>query len=64
MWIRLGEFTDWSHRTEGDHRECSCHWKKIWIIYSCLVQGDQPQTEKRYSRWARAMMRKWNEITT
>ena len=55
---RLEEFTDRSHRTERDHRNYSCRRKKMWSTHSCLVQGDQPRTEGKYSTRTRAVMRK------
>ena len=64
MWNRLEKFTDRSHRMQGDHRNYSCRRKKMWSTHSCLVQGDQPRTEGKYSTRTRAVMRKWNERTT
>ena len=64
MWNRLEEFTDRSHRTEGDHRNYSCRRKKMWSNHNCLVQGDHPLTEGKYSPRTRAVMRKWNKRTT
>ena len=61
---RLEELTDRFHRTEGDHRNYSCRRKKMSATYSCLVQGDKPRTEGKYSTRTRAVTRKWNERTT
>ena len=63
MWNWLEKFTERSHRMEGDHRNYSCRRKKMWSTHSCLVQGDQPRTEGKYSTRTRAVMRKWNERT-
>ena len=43
--------------------------RRCGILTVDLVQGDQPRTEGKYSRfciifWTRAVMRKWNERTT
>ena len=58
---RLEEFTDRSHRTEGDHRNYSCRRKKMWSTHSCLVQGDQTRTEWKYSTRTRAVTRKMEQ---
>ena len=37
MWNRLEEFTDRSHRTEGDHRNYSCRRKKMWSTHRTVA---------------------------
>ena len=47
-WNRLDEFTDRSHRTEGDHRNCSCRRKKMWSTGDLqLPRAKRPATGRR-----------------